>query len=309
MSEHGVWCYTEDGSSELCNVPDCQECGTVSQRKEDYRGTTSISSTGKTCVPWADKEEELSTILLRPLTVYTFGELGLEENFCRNAGGLRAAPWCFIDESSTDWEFCMVSDCVEADFEMSFSNETTTCGSFSHRQSDYRGAQNMTASGRSCQNWNSQVPHPHKYSPGERPLAGLDDNFCRNPDSASKSAAWCFTDDEDQRWEYCNIPFCENERVDSFPTVTECGTLALGQKDYRGPANMTESGLACQEWSSQSPHPHSFDPATLPASAGLEGNHCRNPDGSGKAWCFTLDPEILWEYCNIPACEANNGQL
>ena len=32
-------------------------------------------------------------------------------------------------------------------------------------------------------------------------------------------------------------------------------------------------------------------------------NHCRNPDGSdGGAWCYTVDPDTRWQYCNVDPC-------
>jgi len=29
----------------------------------------------------------------------------------------------------------------------------------------------------------------------------------------------------------------------------------------------------------------------------LSSNYCRNPDGEPTIWCFTTDPEKLWEFC------------
>ena len=32
-------------------------------------------------------------------------------------------------------------------------------------------------------------------------------------------------------------------------------------------------------------------------------NSCRNPGGSGnKPWCYTTDPQIEWDYCNVQLC-------
>eukprot|EP00058_Branchiostoma_floridae_P019122 XP_002604611.1 hypothetical protein BRAFLDRAFT_92845 [Branchiostoma floridae] len=70
--------------------------------------------------------------------------------------------------------------------------------------------------------------------------------------------------------------------------------------DYRGRANVTISGKVCQRWDSQTPHRHSFSPNKHPA-AGLEQNYCRNPDHDDCPWCFTLDPYIRYDCCDI--CE------
>lgn len=34
----------------------------------------------------------------------------------------------------------------------------------------------------------------------------------------------------------------------------------------------------------------------------LDDNYCRNPDGSALPWCYTTDPAIEREYCNIRKC-------
>ncbi|XP_035683944.1 plasminogen-like [Branchiostoma floridae] len=73
---------------------------------------------------------------------------------------------------------------------------------------------------------------------------------------------------------------------------------------YRGNISMTETGRTCQHWDSQTPHQHDVTSANYPAS-GLEQNYCRNPDGGPSGvWCFTIDPEQQWGYCDVPACFA-----
>ena len=70
---------------------------------------------------------------------------------------------------------------------------------------------------------------------------------------------------------------------------------------YNGRVNVTVSGKACQQWDSETPH---FHPITSLFRPYLEGhNYCRNPEGRGKRpWCYTIDPSVRWEYCNIPHC-------
>lgn len=76
-------------------------------------------------------------------------------------------------------------------------------------EEDYRGAISTTVSGRTCQRWNSQVPHEHTNSAALNVGEGLVANFCRNPDG--EDGAWCYTMDEEVRWELCGIPTCPTD--------------------------------------------------------------------------------------------------
>ena len=71
----------------------------------------------------------------------------------------------------------------------------------------------------------------------------------------------------------------------------------------------TLSGKLCQHWNSTKPPEHSYSDATFP-DATIEDalNYCRNPvynqiGGFDSPWCYTTDPTVLYERCNIPACE------
>ena len=46
-------------------------------------------------------------------------------------------------------------------------------------------------------------PQPPQLS---NPNSGLVANYCRNPDN--EPAAWCYTMDNDTRWEVCGVPQC-----------------------------------------------------------------------------------------------------
>jgi len=82
-----------------------------------------------------------------------------------------------------------------------------TCGCSNVNQADYRGYQNTTISGRTCQAWTSQSPHEHTRTPINFPNADLSSNYCRNPDG--ESGAWCYTTDVNMRWELCAVPVCQ----------------------------------------------------------------------------------------------------
>lgn len=62
------------------------------------------------------------------------------------------------------------------------------------------------------------------------------------------------------------------------------------------------SGRVCQPWSFQYPHRHNKKPEKYPSS-GLDKNYCRNPGDTkdfGRPWCYTSDPFVEWEYCDVP---------
>ena len=61
---------------------------------------------------------------------------------------------------------------------------------------------------------------------------------------------------------------------------------------YAGNQNTTVSGLACQKWSSHVPHP-----SNVARFFAEDHNYCRNPDLEEKPWCYTMDPDIRWEFC------------
>jgi len=68
---------------------------------------------------------------------------------------------------------------------------------------DYRGKQNKTRSGKTCQGWNAQTPHVQTY--GVLQNYGLGDhNYCRNPTESGKNTIWCYTTDPASPWEFCD---------------------------------------------------------------------------------------------------------
>ena len=74
--------------------------------------------------------------------------------------------------------------------------------------SDYRGFQNKTISGRTCQNWTSQTPHKHTAM-NVVPNNGVGDhNYCRNV-SNSNTGLWCYTTDPNLSSEQCNPMSCD----------------------------------------------------------------------------------------------------
>jgi len=182
------------------------------------------------------------------------------------------------------------------------------CGCDNVKQSDYRGTISNTISGKTCQRWDSQEPHRHGRTRKNYPEKGLTENNCRNPDGEDEGA-WCYTTDPDTRWEYCDVPVCEEEEYEGACEMSDpetCGCDEVQQSDYRGTISKTKSGIECQRWDSKEPHGHSRVINNYPKSDLIE-NYCRNPDGEDGAWCYTTDPNKRWEYCDVPVCSATTS--
>ena len=68
----------------------------------------------------------------------------------------------------------------------------------------------------------------------------------------------------------------------------------------------TITGRICQRWVSFTPHQPSAHvvPKNFPDGSVEEaGNKCRNPDREPEGpWCYTMDPALRWEYCDLPMC-------
>jgi hypothetical protein len=154
---------------------------------------------------------------------------------------------------------------------------------YTEKGQHYKGNRDYTESGKSCQMWASTFPHKHTHTKQTK-------NFCRNPDSAERP--WCYTNDADTRWEYCDVPSC----------VWNNACMVGDGEQYRGKVHTTLGGSNCQNWDSDWPHPHGYHSDSY-ANYGI-GNHnyCRNPDGQYRAWCYTMHLFVRWDYCRIPYC-------
>uniref|UniRef100_A0A672N913 Hepatocyte growth factor-like protein n=1 Tax=Sinocyclocheilus grahami TaxID=75366 RepID=A0A672N913_SINGR len=152
---------------------------------------------------------------------------------------------------------------------------------------DYRGKVSTTKSGRTCQQWWSKFPHDHRWTPSA--TNGLELNYCRNPDG-DPIGPWCYTTDPERRYESCDIPQCKDEVC-----------ITCNGEDYRGQVDHTVSGKECQRWDQQYPHQHIYQPEKYPDKS-LDDNYCRNPDASPVPWCYTTDPTMERESCDIRKC-------
>lgn len=65
----------------------------------NYHGTVAISQTGQNCQRW--KENQLSSD----------ESPNVKHNYCRNPGGTKRKPYCYISQASNLWEYCNVENC------------------------------------------------------------------------------------------------------------------------------------------------------------------------------------------------------
>uniref|UniRef100_A0A4W3H461 Kringle domain-containing protein n=1 Tax=Callorhinchus milii TaxID=7868 RepID=A0A4W3H461_CALMI len=86
-------------------------------------------------------------------------------------------------------------------------------------------------------------------------------------------------------------------KLPSVATEMQCYTGKTGTT-YRGIVQTTKSGKTCQRWDSQKPHQHIRIYKDYP-NKGLIENYCRNPGDGEAPWCYTMDPDVRWEYCSI----------
>uniref|UniRef100_A0AAQ5Y9M3 Plasminogen n=1 Tax=Amphiprion ocellaris TaxID=80972 RepID=A0AAQ5Y9M3_AMPOC len=292
----GPWCYTTDSNTrwEHCNVTSCTEdCMHCSG--EDYRGKTSTTENGFTCQRWDSQKPHNHGYNPSALP-----EKYLEENYCRNPDG-DPRPWCFTTSQSKRWDFCSIPRCTSAAPTIA---PELTCAT--GEGAAYRGTIAVTESGKACQSWSTQTPHKHNRTPENYPCKGLENNYCRNPDN--ERMPWCYTTDSDTRWEYCKVPQCGDAPGPDEPVIPpdEEDCYEGNGSTYRGITSETISGKKCQAWNSMFPHNHNKTPRVFP-TADLRRNLCRNPDGDRAPWCYTTDPRVRWEYCNLEKC--NSGAL
>ncbi|KAM9316694.1 plasminogen [Gastrophryne carolinensis] len=316
-AEPRPWCFTTNPSKrwEFCNIPRCTsrpppsepglQC--LSGNGMSYQGNIAVTASGRTCQSWSAQEPHGHI-----RTPDNYPCKNLEKNYCRNPDG-ETMPWCYTTDKDMRWEYCNIPSCdTKPVVTPALTTPTAVSECYVDAGKTYRGTTYMTISGKICQHWSSMVPHSHSKTPENYPDAGLERNYCRNPDN--DKGPWCYTTDSKVRWEYCNVKKCEEVQEQKPLQTTKTPIVTTGQncivgsgQDYRGKRSVSVKGITCQEWSSQTPQVHnSFTPITHP-NAGLDKNYCRNPDGDiNGPWCFLNSPgPIAWDYCEIPRCVSN----
>jgi hypothetical protein len=98
-----------------------------------------------------------------------------------------------------------------------------------------------------------------------------------------------------------NIEDDDQTQIDLY--LSDCYT---NSETYMGTTSTTRYGVSCQRWDANTPH--NLDgkrdlflnlPDATPSDA---DNFCRDPDGQGAPWCYTMDPRTRWDLCGVAQC-------
>ena len=76
--------------------------------------------------------------------------------------------------------------------------------------------------------------------------------------------------------------------------------------EYTGTVQMTINGRHCLQWDLSSGQLSTFFPD---GSSRLAQNFCRNPSNPPNpngVWCYTTDPNVTYELCDVPQCREYN---
>lgn len=95
------------------NDPDCLKIGIGSLMVSDdecywengsgYLGTVSVASNGMQCIEWSKQPY---------VKLSEFPELTGRHSYCRNPGGVKSQPWCFIDNDGKTEQLCDIPKCA-----------------------------------------------------------------------------------------------------------------------------------------------------------------------------------------------------
>ncbi|KAI8502373.1 hypothetical protein Bbelb_199610 [Branchiostoma belcheri] len=168
---------------------------------------------------------------------------------------------------------------------------------------DYSGKMSTTISGRTCQGWDTQLPHKHSVS-------RLTHNYCRNP-GGTRVKPWCYTMDPSVRWEYCSVPqcgklYCEPNPCKNNGTCLEFGSAYTCQCPAGYEGDNCEKLSACIRTSAGLDLVFLLDGSSSVTSANFKDMKDFIKD---IAKTFVIQPDTthiaVVQYSNVPRTEFN----
>lgn len=305
-----IWCYTNKNSSESgqCDPIDYtaemrkfdeeankdlpsdtpipkEECSGI--KCSEYKGTQDTTIDGVKCQKWEDGINNTA-----------------ENGLCRNIGSEKKTIWCYTNTKAKTIGYCA----PRATISTSGGVPKEECSG--KNCSGYRGFQDKTISGKTCQEWKVNTPQkvPSKFTPAGAPNAGLEKNYCRNPDPDGNKSIWCYTTDPKTRWEQCkpkspdDIANALNATIDAkktaafgnttLPPNTDCTKLSGDDKKrciVMKKFGKTSKLETCAQPKGYCGHPGAKNEAKM--CGGVPGNWCTDgKGGSGFAACTGNNP-------------------
>ncbi|KAI5730519.1 hypothetical protein M8J76_014601 [Diaphorina citri] len=107
--------------------------------------------------------------------------------------------------------------------------------------------------------------------------------------------------------------FCYEDDYNPLRDLKKCKLTHSGT-EYKGDVARSFSGLPCQYWDSSNPL-HAVDTSLKDddfpdRSKKAARNYCRNPNKKyAMPWCYTLDPNVIDDVCDIPLCSYEDCRI
>ncbi|KAK3589343.1 hypothetical protein CHS0354_009984 [Potamilus streckersoni] len=97
--------------------------------------------------------------------------------------------------------------------------------------------------------------------------------------------------------------WCDHDLAKWDIATLRCVDCFTSKSTYKSKISITQGGIPCQRWDSQSPHPHNLEPKDfIEKNISLNEDYCRFVKSSSKPWCYTTDSNLEWDYCAVEKC-------
>ncbi|ESO86034.1 hypothetical protein LOTGIDRAFT_167539 [Lottia gigantea] len=214
----------------------------------EYKGKMNYTWDGKVCDNWADAPPDKA--------INTTVHKTFDPNYCRNIGGEKRRPWCWVDNYQS------VGYCP-----LAFCNEICH---LKEEYTEYQGQQSISTSGKNCRYWSDGNEEGRTFL-NEVFSDVQTRSYCRNP-GYSQFKAWCYVNGPASSIEAepCDVPECPTDFLQLTVRNNETSNFPLHLDQCYQPLN------------SFNVH-HYFD---LTIDQNSVNNFCRN---SQDSWLFCFN--------------------